>query len=1721
MDPLLVKQDDQWQRLQKAFQNYKKSPKERITQAYIEARLEQLENLYTTFINQHTEIISQVSADDRKKLYYFKNDTIDAFEEVYLEYKVKMKEDLRAISPSTSRQCGAIAETSASTCEVRLPQINLPSFSGAYDEWQTFYDMFVSLIHENTSLSGVQKLHYLKSSLSGEPANLLKNLTTIETNYAEAWKLLIQRYNNLRYNTNEIMKKLFYQRNIPSDSAVGLKQLLDTTTACLKSLKNLKINVDHWDVIVNYLVVSKLDPESRKQWEIHVSQSESNSLPTWLDLTKFLETRFRTLEMVNLPKAIVKHKSFHSTIEKRGATSQNIACTMCSGPHILFQCKKFGEQSPEERSEFVRLKRLCFNCLAHNHSVRFCRQSTCCRRCGKRHHSLLHLDRKQEYQNQAPAESKELSELSKNTERDIKISTHFAHETQSEVLLATAVVKIKSDTGYSQIVRALVDQGSEASFINEATVQALGLKRSSVNGVISGVGDGETRTQSMVSFQVESRHNSFTISVNAYVLSTLTSFIPNNSTFITDWPEIENLSLADPHFGEPSRVDIILGVDVLSEIILEGLKRHPTDCGPIAQNTQFGWILSGRVKTAKQSNPRIISLHLQVKEDQQLSKFWEIERGSESIEKRMTKDEIICEEIFEKTITRDENGRYVVTLPYKDDDPQCFRGKSKETALRRFISLEKKLLRNPRLYDEYKKVIADYINQSHMVKVTDDKSKKVFYLPHHAVVREDKDTTKVRCVFDASCKASNNVSLNDCFIIGPKLQQDLRHILMRWRLHPYCVVADIEQMYRQIRVRDEDTDSQRILWRFDPNQELECYKLVRLTFGTSCAPYLAVKCLQQLAKDEQLKYPIAAKIILEDFYMDDLLSGGETEDEVIEIYEQLNKVMKAGGFNLQKWCTNSEKLLKYIKTDKQRADSSLVFKENDMVKVLGISWNKNTDRFEYIHKLPETECPITKRKILSEIARLYDPLGWIAPVVVTAKVYMQKLWKSGLSWDDEVTQNLLKEWLEFKRSLVKVKDIIIPRWLQVKRGNHVELHAFADASQTAYAAAVYVKARDEKGNYNVNLVTARTRVAPVEKEVSIPRLELCAALLAAQLISEVSQVLKVSKENLYAWSDSTVVLAWLRGEPSRWTTFVSNRVSEILTMMDRDQWNHVGTRFNPADCASRGLPAEDLKENMLWWHGPEWLKDEDNIEFPVQKDFTTEEEQRPVKAMTIVIQLDEEFIWRRFSRLPNLLRVLSYCKRVSRWKIPKEDRRLRDNITPKEMDDILTICVRDVQNLHFKEEIKQLKSTGSVSKSSKLHTLCPIFDENGVLRVGGRIQQSQECFDKKHSIILPGASHLTRLVIYDAHLKTLHGGPLVMLNYLRSKYWILRARDYVKKCYRDCVTCVRYSGQKRNPFMGQLPSVRVKPERAFKSSGVDFTGFIRIRFSPGRGSKTYKGYICIFICMVTRAIHLEAVSSLTADGFIAAFRRFVSRRGHCKNLYSDNGTNFVGADKELKNMFNRATSELPKEIGTLLASEGTTWHYIPPLAPNFGGLWEAGVRSTKAHLKRILGDSTFEELATVLTQIEACLNSRPLSQLSDSPDDPLPLTPGHFLVGEPLIIIPDRDYSSNNIITGLQRWKLTQKMVNDFWKRWSAEYLITLNQRYKWITKRIEPEIDDVVIIHDQNLPPAKWILGRIIQKHTGKDNITRVVTMKTTNGIVKRPCNKLCFLPKSEVGIE
>ncbi|KAL0822198.1 hypothetical protein ABMA28_004328 [Loxostege sticticalis] len=1431
METLFEIQSNIFDKIQKAQSNFKKSPKARITKAYLETRMENLDELWKEFVENDKKIRSTSKTQDQLADEYFVEDLYSATDELYIDYKSSLKELL-------SQQCGLHTEKQQSSpsenSDVKLPRIQLPIFTGKYEEWQTFHDMFTSLIHNNKSLTGVQKLHYLKTNLQGDPSNLLQNYAITETNYEEAWQQLIKRYDNKRYNSNLVMKTLFSQKPINSESAVAIRQLLDTTSSCLKSLSTMGIQTQTWDTIIIYLVASKLDTESHKQWESYIS-NQCDDLPTWQQMVEFLETRFRTLEMVDTSKPWQKQsqqnskqtskpKAFHAAVVNDQKSSK-IVCVMCEEPHYLYQCKKFGQQTPQERHDFVQTQQLCFNCLAPNHSVKVCRQSTSCRRCGRKHHSLLHYERNA-YQgstntNTQSNENTHIKENHTNQQASsasdqMRVVANFAKGNilTHNVLLATAVVKINSNNGVKYVIRALVDQGSQASFITEETVQLLGLKRTHVDGLVSGLGDGQTKIKYLVSFQVESRHNpNSKIQINAYVLKSLTTLLPSQSLHTPDWVDLEQLTLADPGYMKPGKIDLLLGAEVYSEVLLSGVIKSPQG-SLIAQNTILGWILSGRI--SNESHGNVVNLHVRV-EDDLLKQFFEMEDEPDSIKKKLTESEKKCEDIYDATTVRNKEGRYVVDLPFKSDDPECQYGQSKDIAVRKLYSLEKRLSKNPKLYEDYRKVLHEYVELGHMAEVesSDIDNDKAVYLPHHAVVKEDRETTKVRVVFNASSKGINNVSLNDDLLTGPKLQQDLRHILMRWRRHEICIVSDLVKMYRQVLVNKDHANFQRILWRDHPNEPIKHYKLLTLTFGTACAPYLAVKTLQRLAQDEQERWPIASQITKTDFYIDDLMTG----------------------------------------------------------------------------------------------------------------------------------------------------------------------------------------------------------------------------------------LMGIPKENLYAWTDSTIVLAWLKGSPSRWATFVSNRISTILTILDIDQWGHVATDMNPADCASRGLKPEELKTHTLWWNGPAWLQSE-TIETGEWDVPETHEEER-VKAHVMTEQPKEDFLWCKFSNLQKMLRIMSYCRRFLKLKTPKANRPLFTAlVTIEETDKTLEMCMKQVQEFEFGEEIKHLRLHGYVPKKSVLHNLVPILDQNGLLRVGGRITQASVSFEKQHPIIIPEKSHLAKLLVADAHIKTLHGGPQVMLNFLRSKYWILRARSLAKKCFGSCVTCLRFSKGQKTQLMGQLPEVRLKPSKPFRSSGVDYAGPINIRFSPGRGSKSYKGYICVFVCMVSRAIHLEAVTDLTSKGFIAAFRRFTARRGHCYDLYSDNGTNFVGANKELQKMIGKAESELSEELSKLLTLERTRWHYIVPHGPNFGGLWEAGVRCVKSHLKRVVGDSTltYEELSTVLAQIEACLNSRPLTLLSDHPDDPLPLTPGHFLVGEPLLNIADEDCSDLNL-SNLDRWKLVQQMVNRFWKRWSKEYLVNLNQR--------------------------------------------------------------------------
>lgn len=1720
MDKLINAQCNLKERITKAKINFGKQSKDRITLAYLETRLENLDSVWTSFNINHEKIVMESEGEDLEATDYYKNDLFEQVEDVYVDLKSKLKESITKLKRLVKATHESTQESSQSKpLSVQLPKISIPTFSGKYVEWTSFKDLFVSLIHNNTNLDDVQKLHYLKGHLEGEAEQLLRHIPITADNYKACWSQLEDRYNNKKYLANCILQRFMNQKNVNVESSSAIKELLDVTNECLHALENLGIDVESWDIMVIYIISQKLDCESRKLWETKNNET-SGELPKLCQFKQFLENRFRALECLtpitsNRPSKNKNAMTLH-------VTTTNSKCIFCfENSHKLCHCKGFAKEDVDQRRKFAQTNRLCFNCLNTNHVVYACRQSTRCHLCKRKHHSLLHpknaptsVGEAKSSSGQSVSKDGGASESSSSSKGESTKAMSCFAKSSSQVLLATALVNVESRTGTSVCLRSLLDQGSQASFITESAVQLLALKKSPIKTFISGLGGDSQASlacRSMVSIKIQSRHDpSFVIPVKAYVMDKLTSLLPERKVVVQELPSLPSVNLADPSFDTPNKIDLLLGAQVYSQILLCGLIKGPPG-SPIAQNTTLGWIFSGEVGEVRNNSNAchnvVVSMHTAYSEDTDLLKsFWELESEHYSKEKKyLTEEEQQCERIFSETTQRDEFGRYIVSLPFRTQDPQCKYGDSQQIARKRFLLLEKRLLKNPKLKQEYVGVINEYLSLGHMEVVEDQGKSDAVYLPHHAVVRNDKLTTKVRVVFDASCQGTNGVSLNQDLLVGPTLQPELRHILMRWRCFPICLVADVIKMYRQVKVAEDDVDFQRLFWRENPDDELQHLRLLRVTFGTSCAPHLAVKTLQQVAHDEGAEFPLAASRVFSDFYIDDLMTGCQSVAEGAQLYKEMNNLLGRGGFQLQKWATNSTDLLKHLQEDGAASEENLELK-TDKTKILGLTWNNTSDEFEYTVQLPQLETPVTKRRVVSDIAKLFDPLGWIAPAIITAKVFIQKIWLSGIEWDQELPPTLMKNWLKFRNDLSQLTNFRIPRWIGSSADDQcVELHGFADASNVAFAAVVYARITDKNGSVHVNLITSKTKVAPI-KQVSIPRLELCGATLLAKLLLEVSNVLDVPKQHLHAWTDSLVVLAWLKSHPSRWKTFIANRVAEILTVMDGNQWSHVPSKQNPADCASRGVNPSECSHIQLWQQGPAWLK-HNKIKY-IQEEMDTTIEEKKLKTHTVICTDVEEALFTKFSTLKRLTRVIAYCRRFL-------SPRSIGALTADELKLALFSCIKMCQRHWFCDEIDSFKKIDIVNKKSKLTSLNPFLDADEILRVGGRLQKADLVDSTKHPILIPQGSTLAKLIIADAHQRTLHGGPQIMLNYLRTNFWILNAKSLVRQCVRKCVVCVRHSAKTKQQMMGQLPEVRVNACRPFLRSGVDYAGPISIRPTKGRGYHSTKGYICLFVCMATKAIHLEVVSDMTAQTFIAAFKRFVARRGHVADVWSDNGTTFVGGAKELKALFDAEKSSVALEIADWLAGNGTNWHFIPPHAPNFGGLWEAGVRSTKHHLKRVVGNSTltFEEMTTLLSQIEACLNSRPISQLPTYPDDPYPLTPGHFLVGEPLVVVPDRNYENSGLST-LSRWHLTQRMLQDFWRKWSTDYLTQLYHRYKWTNQVSEPNIGDVVLVKEDELPPAKWLFGVITEKHTGSDKLTRVVSVKCKNSIFKRALSKLIILP-------
>ena len=510
-----------------------------------------------------------------------------------------------------------------------------------------------------------------------------------------------------------------------------------------------------------------------------------------------------------------------------------------------------------------------------------------------------------------------------------------------------------------------------------------------------------------------------------------------------------------------------------------------------------------------------------------------------------------CEQHFETTTTRDQEGRFIVKLPFKQEVPKL--GDSSELAKRRFLSLERRLQANPNTQQKYKAFVQEFIDLEHLEKVPGTAMEKllhqVFYLPHHCVFKDDSSTTKLRVVFDGSAKSQSGISLNESLMVGATVQPDLFSTLLRFRFHRVAISGDVAKMYRQVGLNEADKDFHRILWRDDTSKPIQHYRMTRVTYGITSSAHHSTRCFKKIG--ELSGDTLFSTSIQNDFYVDDYLSGAPSIQEARSLLRGISAELQKFGFELRKWTSNEpEIILELPKHLRENTDDDKVLDKNYHIKTLGVKWRPNLDEFHFQINLDPIQT-FTKRIFLSDPSKLFHPLGWLAPVVIKYKILMQQTWTTGSKGDETLPDEILSSWMQLRSELPLLNSIQLPRCILLPSDcTNFELHLFTDASETAYAAVVYSRMVDLQNNVSIKILASKSRVAPV-KTVSLPRLELCAALLGSKLIKTITDLLSLTafrNYTVFAWSDSTIVLQWLSQPPNKWTTFVANRFKTLFRL---------------------------------------------------------------------------------------------------------------------------------------------------------------------------------------------------------------------------------------------------------------------------------------------------------------------------------------------------------------------------------------------------------------------------------------------------------------------------------------------------------------------------------------------------------------------------------------------
>ena len=1144
----------------------------------------------------------------------------------------------------------------------------------------------------------------------------------------------------------------------------------------------------------------------------------------------------------------------------------------------------------------------------------------------------------------------------------------------NQVQMQTATSMVKNLSGSSSAsVRMILDSGSQRTYVTEKLAKNLQLQLNSPERL------------SMVTFGTEkpkylqympSKLQLILKDGNPMVLDV--SVVPSITGRITRTPlgdddttflksEGWESKLADmlPVKSDSSPVEMLIGNDYYFDLLLP--RKMDLRPGLCLFQSRLGWILGGRCHTENSAleEPTLLirtvgippmgirlTTHMLTTVDSSLltkpnlDRFWNLESLGIADSPVISDDDQAIDH-FNKTVQFVE-GRYMVTWPWKDQVPDL--PQNYQLAVGRLRSTLQKLLKSPALLEQYDDIIQEQLRRGIIERVTDssEEGSVKHYISHHPVITPSKSTTKVRIVYNASAKTrKDDLSLNDCLYRGPVMLPSLYGLLIRFRIFPIGIVADIEKAFLNVGLQNHERDVTRFLWLKNPvkptlDSNLQVYRFCRVPFGVISSPFLLGATIAYHLRSSD--NPIA-RVLEQDIYVDNLITGANTLEEAKSLYAEGKHLFETASMNLREWASNCEEFMKFVPQQHQAV--------NPNQKVLGVYWNLNDDTMSI--PMSNVEAASTKREVLQRIGSIFDPLGYFSPTVLKAKVFMKKLWTDKCEWDEKINNDYLNEWNDISEQLAQISSYCLPRYIgttEKSQAGEYRLVCFCDASAIAYATAIYLH-QSFGDTYKADLIFSKTRLALVG--TTIPRLELLGVLIGITALKFVQKELHL-QVTCYVFTDSLCVLYWLKTSKPL-SVFVTNRIKEIRSLKEAI-FNHVSSEDNPADLAIRGKSPQELSLS-IWWNGPTWLRNPiqqwpdsklPKIEASCQQQLETE-----IKGSKILFEaklisgedlsqelprkptlsdIDEK----RYSSLLRLLRVTAWVLRFINNLIKRDA--IRGMLTVQELDRAKLLWELYIQQKHYSDVIDRVKRGKSCNMKSQLNLR---LDDNSLLRCHGRFQNADLTQGAKFPKLLPSKEHFTKLVIEYYHKKILHSGVSQTLAQIRHEYWIPQGRAQIKRVLKNCSICRRTEGRPfLMPEMPPLPRERVVRSLPFEYTGLDYFGspyikqFVKVSDEVTE-TVSKKVWVCLFTCLAVRAIHLELVEDMSAREFIMCLRRFMARRGVPCQVISDNARQF----KVAKTTLNKAWSNVvtSTEVNDYAVRQGIQWKFIVELAPWMGGFY--------------------------------------------------------------------------------------------------------------------------------------------------------------------------------------